>query len=86
MRESTTWQGIYNEGKQEGKAEGKTEGTLTTLHKTLLRLGTLKWKKPGPKIRTRIEAITDEAILATLIDRVLTFDSWNELLDSEKTD
>jgi len=65
MRESTTWQGIYVEGKIE----------------TLLMQGTSKWGAPPARVRSRIQTLTEVSTLDNLLQRVLDAKSWKDLLD-----
>jgi hypothetical protein len=63
--------------RDEGREEGR-EGATKAL---LLRLGRQKFGKPPSKRQQKIlEAITDLSQLEALADRLLTVDSWPELL------
>jgi len=68
MRESTTWQGIYD------------EGGVKSLHTALLRQGTVKFGEPTSTARSNIQLLTDQAQLISLFERVLTVSTWDELL------
>jgi len=69
MEESTTYQAILEEGAVRG------------LRKTLLRLGHKRFQGSPAAVKTAIAAITDEARLDELLDRLLDAASWEELLN-----
>ncbi len=71
MKESSTYQAIL--------AEGRVEA----LQKTVLRQGKKRFRRPpSAAVQSAIEAITDESLLTRMTDRVLTVDSWQEMLGS----
>ena len=68
MRESVTYQAILEEGHVEG------------LHRTILRLGRVRFGEADESIRQQIESIRDIVVLENLSERLLTVSSWDELL------
>ncbi len=69
MEESTTYQLIIRKGE------------ARSLRETILRLGAQKFKAAAPEgTRVAIEAIADLERLRRLTDRILTADSWDDLL------
>jgi predicted transposase YdaD len=76
MRESATWQAIFQEGEQKGKEEGKVEG----MRDLLLHLGTRRFGLPDAVTQAAIAEITDLSQLQALSDRLLDVSSWQDLL------
>jgi predicted transposase YdaD len=72
MRESVTYQAILEEGREEGRIE--------ELHRTILRLGRVRFGEADETIRQQIEAIRDLQALEELSVRLVTVSSWAELL------
>lgn len=68
MKESSAYQIILEEGR------------IEALQKTLLRLGRRKFGAPGKAVQGAIRAITDEARLERLTERLLDVGSWQDLL------
>ena len=75
MKESTTYQGIVEEGREEGR--------IDEARKIILRQGKKKFGKPTAAIVTVIEGTDDLDRLERLSDRLLTASSWQDLLDAE---
>ncbi len=75
MKESTTYQGIVEEGREEGRIE--------QTRKIILRQGKRKFGKPTAAIAAVIEGTDDLHRLERLSDRLLTASSWQDLLDAE---
>ena len=71
MKNSTTYQEIYEEGVMEGKAE--------VIRKDILRIGTTRFGMPSRKIRETISQISDLDRLKSLLVRSLDVSTWNEL-------
>ena len=72
MRESVTYQAMLEEGRVEGRVEGE--------RRILLRVGRNRFGAPSSNVVAALDAITDEATLAALADRLLEVGSWDELL------
>src|SRR3954454_10107308 len=68
MKESTACQAILEEGRIEAD------------RKTLLRQGARRFGATDAATRARVEALSDEARLEVLLDRVLDASSWDDLL------
>jgi len=76
MRESVTYQAILREGRDEGRVEGRVEGE----RRLVARLGTQRFGAPGPSVVAALDALTDVDALERLADRLLTAQSWDDLL------
>ena len=72
MRESVTYQAILEEGRE--------EGSNRELHRTILRLGRVRFGEADEAIRQQIEAIRDIVVLEDLTERLLIVSSWDELM------
>jgi predicted transposase YdaD len=72
MRESVTWQMIFEEGEEKGKAEGVRE--------TLLLLGAKRFGQPDAATEAALAAVSDPAVLRELSARLLDVGGWQELL------
>jgi hypothetical protein len=80
MITSPFWDEIRAEGRVEGRAEGLVEGVRTTV----LRLGRQKFRKaPTKKQKQALEHIMDIEQLEALAERLLSVDSWAELLNGQ---
>lgn len=84
MKESTTYQAIIAEGKAEGKAEGIIEGALEEARKLLLRQGGIRFGPPSKANLATLKRITDLARLEELSERLLTAESWQDLLRTKE--
>jgi hypothetical protein len=69
MRESTTFQGILEEGREEG------------LREAILSLGELSFGAPDESVRRALDAIHDAEQLKSLLRRVHSAGDWSELLN-----
>jgi predicted transposase YdaD len=74
MRDSTTYQGILEEGRVEGRAEGSL--------RVLLRLGRKRFGEPDAATLTQLQAITDLDRLDRMAERMMEAASWQELLQT----
>ena len=72
MRESTTYQGILDEGRE--------EGALREARKILLRLGRRKFGPPEPAVEATVQAIADLDRLERMSDQMFDVTTWNDLL------
>jgi hypothetical protein len=81
MKESVTYQAIIEEGVEKGKALGKVEGAREELRKVLRLLGEDRFGAPDTRAAAVLERIDDLRQLEALVKRVLTAQSWQELLD-----
>ncbi len=79
MKESTTYQGIVEEGREEGREQGRIEEA----RKIILRQGKKKFGKANAAITAALEGTADLERLERLSDRLLTAASWQDLLDAE---
>ena len=76
MKESTTYQAILDEGRDEGLRIGQ----LLASRKLILSQGKLKFGKCGKRIENRINKIDDLERLAVLSERMLSAESWDDLI------
>ena len=76
MKESVTYQAIVEEGRQEGRQEGRADEA----RRLLLRLGTLRFGTPTEQAQTQIMTVPSLDKLEELSDRILSAESWDELL------
>ena len=69
------------EGLEMGLEKGREEGRAEGVRATLFRLGRQKFgKAPNKKQQKELESIKDPAQLDALAERLLTVESWAELL------
>jgi len=80
MRESVTYQAILKEGKAEGRAEGRVEGKVEEARTLLLKLGTIRFGPADEATQDAIQAIASTEALERLVERLLTVETWQELL------
>ncbi len=83
MEESTTYQGILEEGREKGLSQGLSQGRFQSLRGTLIRLGTKRFGPPSNPIHIGIQAIRDADRLERLLDRIFESDGWDELISGE---
>jgi len=76
MKESSTYQAIL----EEGRLEGRTEGAVAEAKKILRRQGGKAFGPPDPRTAAEIDQLEDLGRLEDLLERVLTAESWQELL------
>lgn len=80
MQGSSTYHALIQEGFEKGIEQGLEQGVERGKHDLILAQGTRRFGKPGVRVRRRIEAIHDPAVLDSLALRLLEVDSWKELL------
>ena len=92
MEDSTTYQGILEEGVAKGMAkglsqglsqgltQGLTQGMNQGLRSTILRIGTKRFGSPADPISRELQRIDDATRLEMLADRILDAGSWDDLL------
>jgi hypothetical protein len=68
MKESTTYQGILEDGR------------IESLQQTLLRQGRRKFGTPSDTVTTAISALTDRERLERMTEQLLIVSNWEELL------
>jgi len=68
------------EGRLEGRVEGRVEGQVEEVRKVIDRLGRIRFGEPSPAHAAMIEAISDLGQGEALIDRLLSAESWSDLL------
>jgi hypothetical protein len=69
-----------NEGRLQGLNEGLNRGDLRTSRTSVLLLGTQRFGTPPAEVVSKIEAISDLAVLQKLLLRTLDVTSWADLL------
>jgi len=67
-------------GEERGERIGETGGAIMHARRLLLQLGRVKFGPPSPSIMSKIEVIEALERLDELSLRVLTVNSWNDLL------
>jgi predicted transposase YdaD len=82
MRESVTYQAIVEEGREEGRVEGR----LLEAQRFLVRMATRKLGPPNARAAAIIQSTTDVERIELLGDRLLTANSWDELLATGAAD
>lgn len=76
MEESVTYQAIMNRGRAEGEARGRAREA-----RHIIRLqGDTKFGPPDPTTQAALDSINDPDRLEVLATRLLTADSWADLL------
>jgi len=76
MEESVTYQAIIRKGEARGRVEGRVEGELNLL----LLLGRNRFGEPTKRTLSKLQSITSTERLERLAIRMLTAESWKELL------
>ncbi len=79
LEESTTYQGILEEGRSRGLSQGLSQGVKAVL----LRMGSRKFGRPATPVAEELQRIHDTARLEALAERILDAGSWEELLASD---
>jgi predicted transposase YdaD len=77
MRESTTFQGILDEGRMEGRKEGREAG----LREAIPFVGELCFGPPDESVRRAVEAVHDIDQLKSLLRRARSAGDWSKLLN-----
>jgi predicted transposase YdaD len=80
MKESVTDQAILEEGEAVGLVKGEARGALVEAKKLLLLQGTNRFGPPDEWTRAAVEGISDLPRLEELSVRLLSVQSWRELL------
>ena len=88
MKESVTYQAIFEEWREEvrqkafeeGYQQGYQEGRIEEAQRILLLQGTALFGKPSVKVRRVLAGITDLELLESLLLRVIQISSWTDLL------
>jgi len=75
MIESTTYQGVLD--------EGRLEGALRQTRRVILRQGQRQFGAPDPTIEATVNAVDDLPRLERMADAVLTATTWQELLATQ---
>jgi predicted transposase YdaD len=77
---SSTYRALHDEAKAEGRNEGLAEGRTEATRKLILSLGERRFGVPSPQTKATLEALTDADKLALIAERLLSVESWSELL------
>ncbi len=80
MRESVTYQAIVEEGRQEGIQTGIQVGRAEEARNILLRQGSVRFGLPSEAVQATVESINTLEMLEILSVRLLSVESWTELL------
>ena len=72
LEESTTYQGILEEGKARGLSQG--------LRNTIIRIGSRRFGPPTESILRTLHGIVDATRLEILADRILDAGNWDDLV------
>jgi len=81
-RDSTTYQGILEEGFLKGRKEGKMKGRAEEAQRLLLHLGRKRLGDPDAAVKGSVHAISDVERLELLIDQITEVASWQDLLQT----
>jgi predicted transposase YdaD len=76
MRDSSTYQGILDEG----RAEGMDRGRVQEARAIILRLGRKRFQPPTEAVESTLQAISDIERLDRIIDRLDDAADWQDLL------
>jgi hypothetical protein len=71
MKESTTYQGIIEEGR------------IDQTRRLLVRLGGKRFGKPSVAVQAAIDGVTDLDKLERMTDRLMTAKNWRELVEMD---
>jgi len=82
MEDSVTYQALVRRGLQQGLQQGLQEGALSEAKRMLIVAGQPKLGRPSPSVDAAVAAITDPARLESLVARIYSASSWDELLTS----
>ena len=74
---------VYRAIARMGREEGREEGRLTQTRRLVFDLGTEKLGEPDATTATAIAGVEDVDELERLLRRLLTVDTWQELLATE---
>ncbi len=76
MRESSTYQGILQEGRDEGLVKGRVE----TLRQSIRDLGEVRFGPIPPSLGVDLDTASDPDRLARVMKRVLSATGWEDLM------
>ena len=76
LEESTTYQGILEEGKARGLSQGLSQG----LRNTIIRIGSKRFGPPTESMSRTLHGIEDASRLEILADRILDAGNWDDLV------
>lgn len=80
MKESVTYQAIFEEGEAKGEARGEARGKAEGERNLVIRLATKRFGPPDSNALFTLHAITDVDRIEFLAERLLDARSWEELL------
>ena len=80
MKDSSTYQKILAEGRAEGISEGEEQGRLREAQNMLPLFGKGRLGEANAEVTRKIRAFTSVERLESLAERLVTIESWDELL------
>ena len=80
MEDSTTYQAILAKGVSQGVAQGLSQGQVQAQRAILRRLGTKRFGPPRAAVVAALDAITEQARLELLAERILDATDWDDLM------
>lgn len=80
LEESTTYQGILEEGEARGLSRGLSQGLSQGLRNTIIRIGSKRFGPPTESITRTLHGIDDAMQLEILADRILDAGNWDDLV------
>ena len=90
LKESSYYKLVHGEGLKEGiqkgREEGLEKGKIAEARRILLRLAEVRFGKADDSIRAPIDTIDNLDRLETMTERILTAQSWRELIDQSASD
>jgi predicted transposase YdaD len=80
MRESSTYQGILQEGRDEGLVKGRVEGRVETLRQSIRDLGEMRFGPIPSSLGVDLDTASDADRLARVMKRLLFANDWEDLM------
>jgi flagellar biosynthesis/type III secretory pathway protein FliH len=77
---AAAWREGREAGREVGREEGRQEGQVVTSRKILIMLAEPRLGKLTPRVKKRLDSISDADVLEKLIIQAVTANSWDELL------
>ncbi len=82
IEESSVYQDIFAKGEARGRLEGEAKGRVEHARAAILRVGSSKLGEANEAVREKLRSISDVDQLDTLLDRILSVSSWDDLLNT----